>query len=526
MDQIIYGIENIIDWSLSPKSIQKLFNSKKNPGLITFFHGHIVLFQEIKFTNNNNSSTTNNKVSFSLDGSSIVIPSHDMIVTKYLIDLRSDHFKPVLIASFVKYFPECKEYEFTTDRTVLSWKEICAFEKRCYDAKTRELLEKDPSGILEYDKNESLQSYETGILKPNTLKERIFDGSEYKSLDVYAYNLYENSKLFCKYLGTRLQNEAKILDLGGGNEPWFSFLCSDNRMTVVAYDMTRPGNLDLIKNKGITYIYDDINNLESYHEILSGLDLIFCRNLSPAQRFWDWYDKDYVKIWKTIANLINEDGVIYWIQMGNGTGKPDTFFMNHDAVYFKKFFSDLGLQVNITKYGYIRFKITKNSSSFAKWNFPEIHDKSISIKEKQVDLYKAGDYSSLIKHYVLQLQSFYEKNNYKLSGKIKITGKPTCARIAELLLLENFHCADVVMAGKSDVTKIEMIANGNIQEFTLTDKGLRQEDYFLIDGPEDKRITEQFSKMLAMYRLYKIQRKFPMIVDIKKKYFRNLRFWS
>ena len=525
MMEIMYDTANIIDWSQSPQSIQKQFHSKKNTGLITFFHGHIVLFQDIKFQGNN-SITKKNKVQFSLDGSSIIIPSHNMTITKYLIDLRSDYFKPVLISSFVKYFTECKEYEFTTDRTVLSWNEICEFEKRCYDAITRELVEKDPSGILEYNKNESLQSYETGILKPNAVKEKTLDGSEYKSLDKYAYNLYENSKLFCKYLSTNFQNNAKVLDLGGGNEPWFSFLCSDNHMDVIAYDMTRPGNLELIKNKGITYIYDDINNLENYKEILSNLDLVFCRNLSPSQRFWDWYDQDYVKLWKLIANMINENGVIYWIQMGNGTGKPDTFFMNHDASYFKKFFSDLGLQVNITKYGYMRFKITKNSSSFAKWNFPDIRDKSVSSEERQVDLYKEKDYPSLIKHYALQLQSFYEKNNYKLPGRIIVTGRPICARIARLLLLENFHCGDIVIEKKSDATKIEMDGDTNVSKFTLTDKGLRQEDYFLIDESEDKRITGQFSKMLSMYKLYQIQRRFPIVVKIKKKYFANLKFWS
>lgn len=520
----MYDTGNIIDWSLPSKCIRKLFHSKKNPGLITFFHGHIVLFQEIKF-GDNNSNVANDKASFSLDGSSIVIPSHGMVVTKYLIDLRSDYFRPVLISSFTKYFSECNKLEFTTDRTVLSWKEICGFEKRCYDSKTRDLIEKDPSGILGHNQNESGQSYETGMLKPDKIIKRTPDGSEYKSLDQYAYNLYANSKLFCKYLRSNFQNNAKVLDLGGGNEPWFSFLCSDNDMNVIAYDMTRPANSEFIKNKGITYIFDDINNLERYEEVLSNLDLIFCRNLSPPQRLWNWYDKDYVKMWKTMTNLIGENGIIYWIQMGNGTGKPDTFFTNHDASYFKKFFFDLGLQVSIAKYGYMRFKITKNSSSFSKWNFPDIHDMSIPTRDYQVDLYKEEDYASLIKHYALQLQSFYEKNNYAIMGKIRITGKPICAKIAQLLLLENFNCKDVMISGKSDITKI-MAEDAKVKEFTLADVGPRQDKYFIIDESEDKRITEQFSKMLSMYKLYQIQRKFPLVVKIKKKYFPNLRFWS
>lgn len=526
MDQVLYDITNIIDWSLPQKTIEKQFHSKKNTGLITFFHGHTVLFKEIKFTNGEPKTKTG-KVSFSLDSSSsIVIPSRGMTVTKYLIDLRSNHFRPVSISSFVKYFPECKEYEFTTDRTVLSWREVCEFEKRCYDSKTRDLIEKDPSGILEYDKNESLQNYETGILESNTIKEKTFDGSEYKNLGRYTYNLHSNSKLFCKYLMTNLPDNAKILDLGASNEPWFSFLCADNKMAVFAFDIAKPADPELVKTKGITYIYDDINNVENYKAILSDLDMIFCRNLSPPQRFWDWYDEDYVKLWKIMASLINENGIIYWIQMGDGSGKPDTFFANHDVSYFKKFFSDLGLQVNIAKYGYMRFKITKNLSSFTKWDFPDVHDKSTLLEEKQVNLYKEGDYASLIKHYALQLQSFYEKNNYKISGKIRITGRSICSRIARLLLLENFHCEEVVIAGKSDITKIQVIGDANVKEFALTDVGLRQQDYFLIDESEDKRITEQFSKMLSMYALYQIQRKFPLVVKIKKKYFPNLQFWS
>ena len=504
MTQIIYDLSNVIDWSNSSQDIITKFNSKKDPGLITYFHGHAILLQEISiFDKMDNRKSDRDRVEFKLDDlSRLVIPSHNIIVTKYMIDIRADRFMDIPIENFIAYYPECRKHEFISSRKSMTWNEICLMEKRIRDSKTTQSIESNtPPKSQNQNKAGEIQ-YETGIISPTVEDLKNTDNSSPK-FGEYTQKIYLNSKRFCKSLATVLPKKAKILDLGGSDEPWFSFLCAENGMKVFTFDISKPSYPNQITKKGITYIFDDMNNLYNYKDILSNLDFIFCRNISPPQQLWNWYDPEFIKIWKTMIEIINEKGVIYWEQMGNATDIPDTFFMNHSIKYFKDFFASLGLHTTITKYGYLRFKIMKNQKYFLyPWNSHEtpINDnkgmiimRKIRKKLMKKDLYEIKDYASLLKHYALQIQSFYEANDFESNHNVEITGNPICAKIARILLLENFQYTNATIIGNSKKTTLKI--KGKDQLFTLTNTGLDQDDYFLIDEDQDKRFTQEYTQI-------------------------------
>lgn len=525
-----YNLQNVINWSSTTNEILKQFESKKNTGLVIYFHGHAILFQKMeymsksKIDHENNFNESKNSVRFDINTQNqIIIPSHNLIISKYLIDLRSDEFEEIPINVFVSYNPECKDLEFTSSRQPLTWNEICDMERRNYDRNTinniKNYLVNPEKKIGKTESHEFIPK----IVMPDT--ESSTSKIISQSFAPYTAKVYNDAKLFCKYLSKMLPAKAKILDLGGSNEPWFSQLCAENGLQVITFDPLEPSEPETIKKNGMTYIQDDINNLSNYKELLSDLDFIFCRHLSPAQRFWDWYDPNFIKIWKTMFEFIKETGIIYWVQMSNSTGIADTFFRNHETKYFKEFFDNLGLSVDITKYGYVAIKVMKNPKKLSDfWFTKKIFDPNLEQQKNKKDLYSEKDYSSLFKSYALQLQFFYESNDYDIDLEIKITGNTICSKITQILLEDNFRYKNVTIAGTSDKTEIQVIGDAKLSKFTLTDMGYDQNDYYIVDEPTDKRMTGEFITMLNHFQLYKLSKKHPKLLDIKKKYFKWIKF--
>lgn len=339
----------------------------------------------------------------------------------------------------------------------LSWREICQYEKNVYDS----------------------------------------NPSEGRDIE-YSEHIRNESKKFVKMLSSLLSLNTKILDLGGSGDPWFSYLCADQGMNVYTYDFLEPIRPDVIKQKKITYIKDDINNLHKYTGELSNLDFIFCRALSPPQMLSNWYDKDFVKIWHQLLDMLNENGIIYWMQMTNGTGKRSTvplYFSNHTAKYFNDFFKNLGLNCKITKYGYMTMKISKQLQH--PWNQYFVSN----TNSKPKDLYEIGDYGSLLKHYAFQLQSFYEQNDFEQNFTIEIKGNPICSKIVRILLLDNFGYANAIIVGDSNITTIKIVEKPNLPIFTLSNTGLEQGEFFLVDEQEDNRFTSEYMGILRKHMM-------------------------
>ncbi|MEM3159491.1 MAG: hypothetical protein QXJ74_01780 [Nitrososphaera sp.] len=419
-----------------------------------------------------------NKVKFSITDAGLEIPSHDLLVTKYLIDIRTDQFMEVSIADFIRYFPECKALEFVSSRKSLTWKQVCSFIKRVYDGKTITAMQAGEEPAAH-------DSYELGIIEPRR-EIKLDEPSFSQSLGSYTQRIYSHSKQFCKTLGSVLPKRARVLDLGSSNEPWFSYLCALNGLQVFALDIHKPPSTiyDKIREAGITYIYDDINNIDRYKQRLHNLDFIYCRNLHPAQTVWEWRDPDFTRIWKTLLSMLSNRGVIYWIQMTSGADKMDIGFANRGAKYFKEYFAELGADVKITKYGYMVLKVGRPlHNAWKKFEVPG------PTKEKQ-DLLKSGDYASLLKWYTLQLQPFYEANNFEMNFKIEIYAEEIPAKILRTILLENFRYYDAVIAGESSEPRIRI--SGQDADFTLSNVGYTQDAYFLIDQQEDEKFTSEY----------------------------------
>jgi 23S rRNA U2552 (ribose-2'-O)-methylase RlmE/FtsJ len=96
----------------------------------------------------------------------------------------------------------------------------------------------------------------------------------------YTQGVMDQSRRFVK---TIAKPGMCILDLGSSGEPWFSFLAADAGAKLVAYDIEPPAQPNMLKEKGIEYIQGNVSKLDN----LGRFDLIFCRNLYPAQLLQD-----------------------------------------------------------------------------------------------------------------------------------------------------------------------------------------------------------------------------------------------
>ena len=318
MQKINYDIDNLINWSSSQKEILKQFNAKKNTGLLTCYNGHYILFQEIKkrgwFSSSRKRKRT--KIRFEIDdANNIIIPSHNLIISKYLIEPRYDYFLEIPLEIFRKFFPKCNNFEFINSRKELSWEEICEFEKRFYSDMQNKLVEfeklNDQSLIpLQNEINVKKLNEENRIILP--YKKKIIPNVNKSNLQKSTIDLFNDQNKFCKTLISNLPKNAKILDLGSSQEPWFSYHCAINDLEVFAFDIIKKENYEFEKEVGVTFINDDINNLKKYSDILNNLDLIFCRDMSPPQKLGNWYDPNFITIWETMKKMIKNEGIIYW----------------------------------------------------------------------------------------------------------------------------------------------------------------------------------------------------------------------
>lgn len=341
-------------------------------------------------------------------------------------------------------------------------------------------------GINEFSTWDEICNYEKYLENNRDMSNHIIQFSRRES----------NSKLFLSALLRELPKKSKILDLACSGTPWFSYLCADNGMNVYALDIQKPTQIEILSQKKIKYIIDDVNNLEKYNEQLSELDLIHCRGFSVLMKLKDWYEEKSIKLWNNMLSLLKDDGIIYWMQMTNGYGNFDGFFQNHTAKYFAEFFKKLDVEIKITKYGYMVLKISKKLKH--PWNEFQL---TLSDNSKIYDLYKNKEYRSLIKNYAFQLHYFYEKNEFNLDYDIEIYGNVICANIARMLLLDNFRYRNVKIVKESKKTTVRINGDAKLKEMELSNYGLLHDEYFLVDQLEDNRFSDEYLDMLRNYYL-------------------------
>jgi hypothetical protein len=92
----------------------KVFAAKKNVGLVTYFHGHAVLFREMVSMSSFKEGKHGDIVEFLITDAGLEIPSHDLLIKKYMMDIRTDQFEEISIADSISYFPECRKLEFVS----------------------------------------------------------------------------------------------------------------------------------------------------------------------------------------------------------------------------------------------------------------------------------------------------------------------------------------------------------------------------------------------------------------------------
>lgn len=486
IENIPFSIDDVVDFRKSGKEILEQYAKSDTRGLLTHFHGHPVLLQHIQPTSINGKSpgTGTNRVNFQVDDSDhLLIPSHGLKITRYMIWVTYDYFADLSITAFTQLFPDATELEFK-GRELLSWKETCAFEGRIYSRTARSII--DPA---------STKPAEPGTSPPVTTLSEYF--SPY-TLNIYnesceffpklAHCLSREDSLFAK-LGIRTSRKPRVLDLASSGEPWFALGLTEHGIhDVHAFDFQEPDRPGFLGARGVHYVRDDINNLRAHAAVLGDLDLIFCRNFSPPQKLINWYDRDYVDLWKTMLEMLASHGMIYWIQMSNGTGRPDSFFAQHSMSYFAKFFADIDARCVVTKYGYFRFLVSRRPIE-KKW-------RDLLLSPPGSVTGYPNDPIQRVKNFALQLQAAYAEFGDNLDRKVDIFGPLAGASTAKALLEDNFRFSNVSIAGiyegaRGDTLVVFPIGD-KIRVITLRNLDLMPSDHFLVDGQEDRRFDAEF----------------------------------
>lgn len=496
----------LIDWSSSQERILENFEKNRETGLATCYHGHYVVLQNIVALDSFSppERPARKRVKFKVDENNhLLIPALNLRVEKYLIEPRFRYLLDLPMEIYHRFFPELKNMEFQSSRKDLSWLEICAMENRFYNDAVQKLMveyakTRDAALLPKEDSQVEVRTHEKKVHFPN--KDR--STPSFESLSKNTISLFNEAQGFVKALLENLPEKPKILDLGSTAEPWFSYICAQHGVDVFAYDISSKASYEIEKEIGVTYISDDVNNIDEYSDLLSDLDLIFCRDMSPPQKLWNWYDPDYMNIWLTLTKLLKDDGVIYWEQAGSGTGIPDLGFMNHTPKYFKDFFSSLGLFATVTKFGYTSIKITKSKRAGEIWKAHELAFLSNRDRAAKSDLYASRDFGSLLKNYALQINYWMDSNDFSQDQVVEIRGDAISTRIIAEVISGVFRFYNFKLINEStDVRRplLPTIKFENGPKFELSNLGHNQNSYFLVDENRDRIFTDGLMDTVRKY---------------------------
>ena len=464
-----FDLADVIDYRKSGEQILREFQQEKIEP-VTYFHGHPIIFCKIEICDHAKAKLvgTENRARFSINSDAdIIIEDKGLKIISYLIWIY-DYFLKMKIDDFLTYFPQLNNSLEFKDRALMSWREICSFESRLFGKETL-LIEQQFKISQEKQKGE-------------VLKKTYKDLQDY--FDSYHYKIYENSQLFMDQIANVVSPKSKILDLGSADKPWFALgMAERGCKNIFAFDAAEPFAPNFLKQKGVNYICDSIINLDKY-EGLYGLDFIYCRGLAPPQKLIDWEDNEFKKFWQNLYAMLNNGGVIYWIQMTNGTGQPDRFFANKSLNYIQNFFSGLGLKVKLSKFGILRILIFKD----------EINKKIEShFLTPKLDDLRTLNLSDKIRSYSFQLQEIHQKFLDIQATKIVITANPTDAFLIKYLLENCFRYEKITVDVKRHIDSKVHFSSSNFEDhFVLTQSFIDPKKHFLVDGQADHRFLEEY----------------------------------
>jgi len=246
-----------------------------------------------------------------------------------------------------------------------------------------------------------------------------------------------------------LQNK-KILDYGCGLGTFshlFSFFSSD----VSGCDISKR-RLDYarMKNNDVNYFEDDF-----FHSSLkkNSFDFIFCRDLGPLLKID--YNKENVAKLDSIISALKEDGIAYFILMGDLSGNHGnrvSGFQNHSLKTIFDFFSAAGHISMINVFGYQAVIVTKNLDLAQQYRqkMNELVQEAnnylgnfdyVGYLKCKLWLYINGDFNSIQRKEFIPIDNFI-KNVYSkkiIRGLFKINEPKTVSKPSNFFLVSGDH---------------------------------------------------------------------------------------
>ena len=234
---------------------------------------------------------------------------------------------------------------------------------------------------------------------------------ETKELTEKFQSVISSNSQFVEFLvNFYVLKEKNILDYGCGNGA-FPELFSKYSQKVSGCDIS--SNLLRFAKKNtknsIKYFEDDFFNSKLEN---NSYDFIFCRDLGPLMKID--YSKQNTVYLKKMISALSDDGVAYFLLMGNLSGIPgDRFngFQNYNLKTIYNFFKMAGFVSMINVFGYQAVVIAKSESTAQKYHEKMLH----SVNEKMKNLREEeGEY---LKHklwlYVNHNEDEITKKNFK-----------------------------------------------------------------------------------------------------------------
>ena len=195
-----------------------------------------------------------------------------------------------------------------------------------------------------------------------------FKNEDIKGAKQYYSDLHEKNKKFVDFLSNfyNLENK-KILDYGCGTG-FITDLFSKKSNFVLGCDISK-GQLEKAReftSSQSHYFQDDFfdSKLEK-----SKYDFIFCRDLSVLVKME--LDNDAVSYVNSIIDSLNDDGVAYFVFMGNLSGIKDSdklSFRNPTMKQLVTFFNKVGFVSMINFCGYQAIVLTRNKNLAEHYN--------------------------------------------------------------------------------------------------------------------------------------------------------------
>ena len=238
-----------------------------------------------------------------------------------------------------------------------------------------------------------------------------YEKKETKELTEKFQSVISSNSKFVEFLvNFYVLKEKNILDYGCGNGA-FPELFSKHSQKVSGCDIS--SNLLRFAKKNtknsIKYFEDDFFNSKLED---NSYDFIFCRGLGPLMKID--YSKQNTVYLKKMLSALRDDGVIYFILMGNLSGIPgDRFngFQNQNLKTIYNFYKMAGFVSMINVLGYQAVVIAKSESTAQRY-----HEKMLlSVNKKMKNLREEeGEYLKCkLWLYVNHKEDEITKKNFK-----------------------------------------------------------------------------------------------------------------